>query len=560
MQNKKLTKILALSLLGLIGLTACDDDDIVAKPSNYDDPIVTIGNEEIFNNTMNIVLDGIRDGALASDVLDEVLYQYSVSVLGDYDTLKKVAAGEGVDEFVKSHKAYWDEDRAEGAAASEQEKARVKAKWDTIEERIAIKMYNQISSGSYSERNIFDEKAFLYSLRSSMKSVSDPKSVTDFYEGLILPEVEDYEVFAEGLLHREYYQSEANTYVADELIPDIYRQLLVEQYLLDESYNTLGRSYARKVHVVAIANNADYPKAAPYLMEHFVKEYISKGLIPTTDESALDSFKWLDNLWKGIDLTTDDALFLEAAGLEPMAGEVNVFKGTKYADLKEDYAKITDSKDDKEYDESIENDFTGSNTYTKEIGLEIKTNNIKLEDSTTTGWFVKNGGLSSLPSTITNRLFNISVANAVNDKDAKDRWDAATSTYAVPEDESNYVAKINGKCYLKVASTQQGADAEDDILFYDDSSSTYYIVQIEEAVSSSRLAKKSDQNYSNIRDAATMEEIINEVVKVVADSDSYKTLSNKYWLEKAGLEYHDTVVYDYFKSNFPELFDDEDDD
>ena len=51
-----------------------------------------------------------------------------------------------------------------------------------------------------------------------------------------------------------------------------------------------------------------------------------------------------------------------------------------------------------------------------------------------------------------------------------------------------------------------------------------------------------------------MEEIVNEVCKIVADSESYRTLAKKYFLEKANLKYHDTVIYEYFKSNFPELF------
>ena len=33
---------------------------------------------------------------------------------------------------------------------------------------------------------------------------------------------------------------------------------------------------------------------------------------------------------------------------------------------------VTDKVTDKDYDSSVESDFTGSNTYTKETGLEIK--------------------------------------------------------------------------------------------------------------------------------------------------------------------------------------------
>ena len=94
------------------------------------------------------------------------------------------------------------------------------------------------------------------------------------------------------------------------------------------------------------------------------------------------------------------------------------------------------------------------------------------------------------------------------------------------------------------------------MLFYDRSSSTYYIVQIEEAVSSSKMSKTSDNRYAVTRSSSVMQEIVNEVAKVIAGGESYTTLSNKYWLEKLNLKLHDTVVYEYFKSNYPELFED----
>ena len=93
------------------------------------------------------------------------------------------------------------------------------------------------------------------------------------------------------------------------------------------------------------------------------------------------------------------------------------------------------------------------------------------------------------------------------------------------------------------------------MVFYDSSSSTYYIVEIEEASSTSKLSKENDNRYALTRGNATSEEFINEIVEKVATSDTYKTLSTKHWLEEAAIKYHDTVVYDYFKANYPDLFD-----
>ena len=92
--RKNVIKITAIALLSAFALTACDDD-IVAKPNGYDDnsPIITnVG--DVYNNNFKSIYDSIRDGNLASDVLDELLYEYSVTVFGNYNkvTAKTISA------------------------------------------------------------------------------------------------------------------------------------------------------------------------------------------------------------------------------------------------------------------------------------------------------------------------------------------------------------------------------------------------------------------------------------------------------------------------------------
>ena len=574
----KFGKFAALALLATIGLTSCSNE-IVAKPNTYEDNLVTFAgeNEEIYNNVVSIVYDAMHDGTLASDVLDDVLYQFAISIVGNYNsitsniegvTLKEAAASAEssntakATEFVKAHKAYWtlneDGEREGGkdAQASESELARVIAKWNAIEERIAKKMHKEISSGSYSDRNIFHEENYLMTLHSGMNKVANPVVAAEvgngLYEGLITPDVEDTQVFAGNnpILHREYYQdsitNEANaknTYIEDEIIPTIYRELLVEQYLLDETYNTLGRSFARKVNVVSITANAEYPLAANYLVNEFVDTYINGG--KTVD---LNAFKVLSNAWKGVDLGTAEKALLNGAKLTEVNG---YYLGTAYGDLMEDYEKITDNP--LTTDTAIESSFTNNNAYDKTIGLKIKENEIKLKDHTENGWYIKNGGLSNLPEDIRTRLFNIGVANALDGQGQDALKDRANNGYAKYEDEDSYIARINGKNYLKVSETE-ASDSNKDMLFFDKASSTYYIIQIEEAASSSKLSKTSENNYAELRDDKTMETIVGEVARVVAENDSFKTLSTKHWLEKADLQYHDEAVYDYFLENYPELF------
>ena len=598
MSNKSLKKFLAVMLLSTIGLVACNND-VQAKPTNYSDDLVTFtdNQDEIYHNLVSIIDDAYRDGTLSSRVLDEVLYQYAVSVFGRYNrvaapqnlgsdeiTLKEAAAAVSsgdtakADAFIGKHKAYWttdnDGNRLTTDEAKASERARVLAKWNTIEDRLARSFYGDISGGSYSTRGYFSEKKFLAELRSQLKSVSSPYDAgttltLESDKVVVTPDVQEEDVFEEfdtvnhlRYLHRENYQdaksytfgelesleTATNKYVEEDIIPSIYRTLLIEQYLLDESYGVISKSAARKINVLSVATNSNNDKAATYLMKYFVRNKISAG-----EEITLEDFKEVSNAVKGV--TPEAQAYLDAVntifpGSYPKVSftgfdgnPYSYYLGTDYGDMMAKFSKIT--MDINTTDTSIESEFTGSYTYTADIGKEIKENEIKGHDYTTDGWFIKENAIGDLPESIKTRLFKIGVANVV-DSDAADRYNAGA--YSVPEKENDLVAKINGKYYLKIASKEAGALAEDDILFYE--SGKYYVVQIEEAVSNSKLAKESDK-YATER----KEEIINEVVRIKSAGDTYKNLSTKHWLEQAKMKYHDSKVYDYFKSNYPELFD-----
>ena len=584
MSNKNVKKILAVALLSTIGLAACSKD-IQAKPSNYDDSLITFSDskDEIYHNLVSIIDDAYRDGSLASVVLDKVLYQYSVSVFGRYNriakpynlgeneiTLKEAAAqcapgytGEKAtaNSFIESHKAFWttdnDGNRLTTDEAKQAEYDRVYAKWKTIEDRIARQLHSDIEGGSYNNsRGYFREDKYLASLKSGLHKVKDPYAdgtvmTTEEMKVVITPDVQEEDVF-DAYLHRENYQ-DANAwdltktenvetvtvkYVEDEIIPTIYRSLLVEQYLLDKSYNNLGRSAARKINVLSISANSNNDKAADYLMKYFVREQVSVK----DNEITLDDFKDVSNAVKGLVDNTGSNAYLDAVNaMDAYAGafpkvtftgydgvDYSYYLGTDYGDMMANFAKI--KADINTTDSSVESDFTGTYTYSAQVGKEIKENNIRKNDYTTDGWYIKSNGVGDLPDSIKSRLFNIGVANVLDDETVTDRFDGAT--YAVPANESKLVAKINGKHYLKVASKQSGADVRDDILFYE--GGKYYVIQIEEAVSGSKLAKEATvQKY----ESSKKEEIINEVAKVIASNDTYVSSSTKYWLEQAVLKH-----------------------
>ena len=621
--RKNILKVSAIALLSTFALASCSDD-IIAKPKAYDDknsPVVTVTgyNGTIYNNNFKDIYDAYRDGNLAQDVLNELLYQYSISVFGNYN---KVTAKEGseeitlkeavnsykngdkkkADDFIKAHSAYWTKNKAghrvddankevaDDAAPSESEYARLNQKWETIEKRIAEKLYSAISGGSYSERNVFKEEKYLRSLATDVENNVRALTGAELFEGVLTAAVEDYAVFKdqaeniEGnpdyILHRANYQSNAAldqaedkeqdaTYVEDKLIPDIYRQLLVEQYILDESYDTLGRTSARHISVLSITENSKHISKAEDLMKKFVNNYIFDKA--RTDAITLDSFKTVSEAWIGafmrdtanqVDTYPAYKLSVEAFGTPAQTTVQGVdykyFEGTNYGNMMEEFKKIDNNPKLSEN----ESTYTNSGAYTVKVGQEIKTRELQLKDYTSTGWYVKSVGVSDLPDNIKNQLFDINVANALLGEDCVEySYDTTanewkTNEVAGSKNLVNVVGKINNQYFLRKTSRVADEKVQNDILFKSDN--TYYLVLVEDAIKSKVLNKATyaELEGNELTDAMNkLENYINEIVQLVASNDTYQTLSKKHWVEKMDIKYHDTKVYDYFKSTFPELFD-----
>ena len=650
--RKNKIKFAAIALLSAFALSACSSD-IIAKPTGYDDnsPVVTIEgfSGTVENNKFTDIYDSIRSGSVPSDVLDQLLYQYAMSVFGNYNkvtaskvsnnsfgatTLKEAYKGltkngdtytgtEATNKFIQDHSAYWNKDKngdrindtfttvlGADAAPTQSEYARLNNKWETIEKRIAQKLYSEISGGSYSEENVFEEMKYLRSLSNSIEnnviSLTAAEASNPF-KGVLTSKVEDYDVFNQTskdindqdnyILHRNFYQSNAGkdeeektdqdaTYVEDKIIPDIYRQLLVEQYLLDESYDTLGRTSARHIDVLSISKNSAYARGANDLMNTFVKDVIFDKDRLETDKINLDTFKMVSNAWIGAFMDNDnikDYIAADAAGraafdktkvdedtqkqynlmesalpaeyLSNEAGKKPYFKGTAYGDMMEEIEKISDNPKLSQN----ESTYTGSNAYTVEIGKQIKTRELQLKDHTSTGWYIKSVGVSSLPDSLKNQLFDINVSNAVNfnEKCVEYTYDETNQVWKTNENDAgikpgsliNAVGKVKGQYFLRNTSRIKGNPVESDILF--ESDNTYYVVLVRDAIRSKSLDKK---NYSD-NDIDKILEYIDEIVQIVAKNDTYKNLSKKHWLEEMNIKYHDTEVYNYFKTNFPDLFD-----
>ncbi|NLB49889.1 MAG: hypothetical protein GX807_03700, partial [Erysipelotrichia bacterium] len=491
----------------------------------------------------------------------------------------------------KSHSAYWTKNKtgkrvddqyqevADDAEPSLSEYARLNNKWKTIEKRIAEKFYAAISSGTYSDRNIFEEARYMRALLADVENnIGVLSSTTNLFKGILTSKVEDYDIFnvkteditgaQDFILHRENYQSNAAldavespsqdaTYVEDIFIPDIYRQLLVEQYILDESYDTLGRTSARHINVLSIPKNSNYAKGAVNLMNAFIRSEIfdDARVSPIT----LDTFKTVSNAWIGAfmseanyNTTAEYRLIKDAIPEYEVLGANPYFKGTNYGDMMEEIEKINNNPNLSENESS----YTNGNAYTVEVGKQIKIRELQLKDYTSTGWYVKSVGVSELPSTIKNQLFDINVANAL-DGDAVVEYSFNNGSWKTNETDENrgriidVVGKIKDQFFLRNTSRIKGNPVESDVLL--EEGDNYYIVLVEDAIKSKNL-NKANYTGADADELDKLENYINEIVQIVADNETYKTLSKKHWLEEMNLEYHDQVIYDYFKVSFPDLF------
>lgn len=511
MSNKitKITGILALSLV----LAGCGD--IIAKPSNYDDKLVDNVSHDI-NNAIKVIYDKYANSNESKEaILDEVLLVVAESKIGKYDMLDA------------------------------QDKA-------LVDERALEKLYKEISTGSYQYRGVFNEKQ--YAIESIYKQnyhlvnagnevkVANIDSLVFYNEGVFTANVDETNFTNADfkLIHIDYYAD----YLVDKFVPQVYRDLLVEQYVKDEQGATIGRNYARKIKYVAIEESKNYPEAARNLINTFIDNNILAG----GDKADLEI---LANAWRGVpaDLGADETDLLTAAGLIGSGKDQ-----TLYGEILNRYNKIKDAE--KETDKSIESEFTNNGSYPKEIGLQIKTNELRKKDLIVNEWAIKNGGLSSLPESIRSRVFNIGVANGVDF--VKDDLGLVADAGKVDEEISptrnTFVRNIHGDFYLVPQSYEKGDNRN--FLFYENS--TYYIVQIEEAVNTAKLTEGNNRYYGEIgRTDAEIEDIINNVARKLGEVSSTSTTARQFYIEKLDITFHDQDVKDFFVSTFPDIFDEE---
>ena len=536
------------------------------------------------------------------------------------------------------------------------ERQRVYDKWTDIEDRIAETMYSKISSGSYTTKHFFSEAKFVRSLHQDGQDVNyseatavdpvdhqeqpnNPNNWVARYPSLIIPytlegkdvfnpiqiageDTEDVDADDEFMtvLHRDFYQtnydlSEDETagdqqfhYVEKELIEDIYNDLLVEQYLLDEEVAAVCNSRARLINAIKIEKYSTFTINADLLVKELVKEIYAYRSEEQEEGSQFINFVDEDhnpfekifekyaNLSKGLISYLSDAEKTLLSNINATSSDAfklvtsdhgkEYYEHTKYGDLVEEYEELLEATDYESLDKTLYNKYTSNGTCTYEEGFDQEEITLAQTSSITKGWYVQKSAPSLDSSgTITNRLFQLSVSNAkIEAKDAEDEnldasldeqgeikgelakldrlqlngqnWEVRESP---AEKENKFLCSINGSFFLKSEGGYSEGDYKNDIVFEDDNA--YYIVQVIEAAKDVKLRNAQSKNsYANTRGQSFLNDVIAQITRKVAETGNYASLAKEHWLKEMSIKYHDQNVYDYFKDNYPDLFKDEDDD
>ncbi len=571
MATNKLKKFITVSLLACTAgiLAACDEVEASLKKADYNEKILDVG-AEIPNNTLGTIYDALVNAGDSNSkiILDQILLNISKGTFGEFygeNGLKAVVADykDGntakIDAFIAAHKVYaYDADKdyatEDEAVKAEIARAKVVDTYQQMLESVQESFYSYTVTSSYQTRSTFVEKKFYMNQIKSLYNIGtiDEKE-TPVNGAHTYKDVDKY--FSANWI--DVYQD----YIQRSLLDGYYSKLLVSQYLYDNNYATLGRSYARDVQFVTIGTSTEYPDASQKLVNAYAHDILEERKVdpemPAADLEMMKDLSFLADLSKGtVDLegfqdqdkaaTLVAAVYKDASFTKFTAEEIgtdaallgsNIYKETTYGGYVTDYLKITGDRFTT--NTTVEADFTGSGAHSKETGMRMKQASLLAQDKTTEGWFTSSG-LTSLPSSMKSRLFRISVANQIDNNES-----------------GTYLEAVGGSHYLIPESVDKTGNTPSYVMF-DSSSSNYYIVRVDEAVKSTKLSGSTgsydyDENHEN--DKTYRSRVAKKVAMLLSETDSYIDSSNEFYVKKAALSFHDDKVYHYFQETFPDLFD-----
>ncbi len=636
--EKNISKKLFAGVCALSGafiLASCDP--ISAVPTSYDEPIVINADDSVVagdDNKIGKIYDSVatdRNTKIVSDLLEEV----ALGRFGSYKEIKDANASDDtklafVNKYSKVfHRDGDDKFADKGVDANAVRLNRFNIFYEDIMDRINEFFYNEITSGSYNDdEGKFDESklwmAHYYEFY-DLQPIPDGAKFNTFF---VTNELTKKNAFS--FLHEDLYSNSEEGkrgYIEEKVFPQILKDKLVEEYVYNNNYSSLGRAYARKVNYIKVSYENDVTPwkmlkkfADKYvvgedtakfnfeIIADAIKGYKGIGAFDVTDDAATsnkgiikfegseDAYNLLKDTLGGdpVDDGTSSCNGIEVKEADAdhyKLGDVvlvpagTYYKESKLGELLVSYQKAIRAEESGRFpiaSEKAELDKFTSSGKSKAYGLREKLISLAKEDYTTDGWFIKNGGLSELPSALRDRLFNINVANTLDDGSLKYEDGSLPEGASAEVDgvmhygpgayetdkkgndvkRAPYMRNINGKKFVIPAKSQAYADNHYNYVYQDVEGKAFYIVLVEEAPSTPKLNLESATSYSKLAetkdDVFKTEEIAREVAKVLGTKDSYIKDAYTEILKGYEFTFYETSLYEHFKSEYPDLFDDED--
>lgn len=554
-------------------LASCDKIE-ADLPSN-------IGNDKILNisddidaNTIQDIYDAlITSGNTNSEkVLNNILYLYAKSTFGSFFSegetkgLKDVVATylastsntTEIDSFINAHKAL--QVKKDGKVDYASSRARVTNVYKDILFRIYNTFLGYVTNSTYQERNQFNEEKFYDAQLKNYYTLGE-----DCFENFIQVEGdmaidEENPGEIDGLnnaIINKYFKNIWGTYqeyIELNILPDIYRNELTTEYMYTQNDAQINLTAAREVEYINLSANAQYTDAVLKLMRQYCAQVIEKG------KMGEYGFEFLSALYKGADKELNDlagtsersklakAIYAAAgwthASIDVAGrGTVNYYKESSFGTNCEKYKTVINqtSRDDSNAN-SVYSDFTNSGAYSKETGFKIKENTLIAEGHTTKGWYTS-GGLSSLPSSLNTRIFKAAVANEVDNTELINE----TNPKGYKGGNGTYGRYIEGNYFLTPAAYSE----VNNFPYLVEDGTNYYIVLVKEATKS---AKFQENGVYDTRSVLEGERIARKVAYSLSSIDTWKNDAKTYYVQQMAMMYHDDYVYEYFKSQFPDLF------
>ncbi len=550
---KKRNLFVVISALLLVG---CSSSRVEARPDHVikEDVLVDVNEgdkkTDIYNNEFTDLYQSLVDaGTTNSNVVDELVKTVAKKEIGTHK------AEDGFKTF------------AEVGFITE----------ERFNELVDEYMTDIAKGGSYTEDYLFHEEKFVRDQREALYTITDntgSPTTENFNEPLLItPDIEFVDVFgvkteateeAQIAKGREKYKEYREKVVE----PIIYKRLLTSKYLMNVKYKSLGRAAARNVRVITIDNSK--PKdsgSAIRTLNNYIGGYLyvtnKENNIPASEvESYFPTIvdgkptfdvKSLARIWQGVygdkpnELEQKELAFIDGKNA---TGEklYTVNQETIVDEIEEIAVKDINGKwvlkegldvEDSHITELLSK-YTGSYAYPIDWGVTLEERKIQTTNIVEDDFFIKKTGLTSLPDSVRNRLFENSIEENISTIDG--------TNFLLPEKKANLGEEI------KLNSIENCIKAASNYIHHDADSKTYYVVIVDEykySTAEDGLGKELTE--------ATKDKALEVAILLGEDSTQQTDAITHYFKTDNDLYeilYHDSDFYDYMKANYPDIFED----